>query len=104
MRHQIGEHITVVEGEDDVVYVTRPSLITNKMNTVPFIGVDAAFLVGWLTERYVDGGRTAMVQDAFPDMNAEEREFLMTGITAQEWRDNLSPSEDELEGQEGDVA
>lgn len=36
----------------------------------------------------------ALVQDAFPNLNADEREFLMTGITPDEW-DNLWGSEEE---------
>ena len=26
-----------------------------------------------------------LVQDIFPELNVDEREFLMTGITAEEW-------------------
>jgi hypothetical protein len=43
--------------------------------------------------RWNDG---AMIQDAFPMLNAGEREFIKTGITPQEW-DNLfggGPNED----------
>lgn len=36
-------------------------------------------------ERWLDG---EFVQDVFPHLNADEREFILTGITAQEW-DNL---------------
>jgi hypothetical protein len=27
----------------------------------------------------------ALIQNAFPRLNADEREFIKTGITAQEW-------------------
>jgi hypothetical protein len=36
----------------------------------------------------------ALVQDAFPNLNADDREFLMTGITPDEW-DSLWGSEEE---------
>ena len=33
-------------------------------------------------QAYANG---ALVQHAFPNLSADEREFIMTGITAQEW-------------------
>lgn len=27
-----------------------------------------------------------MIQDIFPDLSAEEREFLLTGVTPDQWR------------------
>lgn len=36
--------------------------------------------------RWNDG---AMIQDAFPMLNAGEREFVKTGITPQEWADTF---------------
>jgi len=33
---------------------------------------------------YVKGG--VLVQDAFPRLNAEEREFMMTGIDGKAWK------------------
>ena len=37
-----------------------------------------------------------IVQDAFPFLNADEREFLMTGLTPEEWED-LWGDEDEAD-------
>ena len=31
-----------------------------------------------------------LIQDAMPNLSADEREFIMTGITAQEWEDMFS--------------
>ena len=38
-------------------------------------------------ERWADykARRSGMIQDAFPDLTPGEREFLMTGITEDEW-------------------
>ena len=30
-----------------------------------------------------------LIQDAMPNLTAEEREFLMTGITAEEWENTF---------------
>lgn len=38
----------------------------------------------------------AFIQRAFPFLNADEREFLMTGITSEEW-DKLFPEDDDDE-------
>jgi hypothetical protein len=32
----------------------------------------------------------SLIQDAMPNLSADEREFIMTGITAQEWDDMFS--------------
>ena len=37
-----------------------------------------------------------LIQEAFPQLNASQREFLMTGITDDEW-DTLLPSEEQIE-------
>ena len=34
------------------------------------------------------------IQDAFPMLNADEREFLMTGITPEEWDDLFGEEEE----------
>jgi hypothetical protein len=36
----------------------------------------------------------ALVQNAFPNLTADQREFLMTGITAEEW-DEMFAGEEE---------
>lgn len=41
----------------------------------------AVFLACW----YKWQVKEMFIQDAFPNLNANEREFLMTGITSEEW-------------------
>ena len=33
-------------------------------------------------QRWLDG---ALIQDAFPNLTASQREFIMTGVTDEEW-------------------
>jgi hypothetical protein len=40
------------------------------------------------------------IQNAMPNLSADQREFLMTGVTAQEW-DKMFPEEDEPEDDGG---
>jgi len=39
---------------------------------------------------YVSWSEGALIQDAFPMLNADEREFLMTGMTIADWDRVLS--------------
>jgi hypothetical protein len=32
------------------------------------------------------GGSRVLVQDLFPELDADQREFLMTGATPEEWK------------------
>tara|TARA_Y100001938_G_C7989272_1_gene378597 strand:+ start:514 stop:720 length:207 start_codon:yes stop_codon:yes gene_type:complete len=36
-----------------------------------------------------------LIQTAMPRLNADEREFIKTGITSQEWEEIFPPEEDE---------
>ena len=92
---KIGDHISVVQGKYDTVFVTRPSLITNRIHTQSFGGVLYDDIVQFLTERNVGGNRTALIQDAFPQLNDAEREFLMTGITEEEWKTHMTTEEED---------
>ena len=38
--------------------------------------------------------RGMLAQSAFPDLSAEDREFVMTGITGEEWDDAFSGEEE----------
>jgi hypothetical protein len=41
----------------------------------------------------------ALIQDAFPNLNASQREFLKTGLTDDDW-DNMFPPDDGEEQEE----
>lgn len=41
---------------------------------------------------------TEHVQDVFPNLSPGEREFLISGITPEEWERFLGPGEDEDDG------
>jgi hypothetical protein len=57
--------------------VTRTSPFTNEVNTR---------VIDCTPEQmndYLEGDKT--IQIVFPDLSAEDREFIMTGITPKEW-------------------
>lgn len=49
-------------------------------------------LLGWLA---YNGGGGALVQEAFPDLSADQREFLISGIGPKGWETIFLPGEEE---------
>jgi hypothetical protein len=65
-----------------MIQVTRQSVITKKINTMELP----------ITQEHLDIYETVgdiLIQDAFPNLDAEQREFILTGITPQEWNDTF---------------
>ena len=60
------------------------SILTGKIATMELNCSEAELAQGF---NLYDGG--ALLQDAFPFLNAGEREFLKTGITPQEWETEI---------------
>jgi hypothetical protein len=56
--------------------ITRQSLISGIMRTLE-VPVTEEQLEAWQSGTYI--------QDAMPELDPAQREFLMTGITADEW-------------------
>ena len=66
----------------------RRSALTNKLSSM-MIDVSYAQVMAW-----EEGGE--LIQNALPShLTADEREFLMTGITPKEWADIGGPWEEE---------
>ena len=54
--------------------------------------------MGNVEVKALDGVRQRLIQDAFPQLSPAEREFLITGMTKEEWGEAFSeeiPEEDE---------
>jgi hypothetical protein len=56
--------------------ITRTNPFNGEVNTLNIEVTDAQI------EAYAAG---ASIQDAFPNLNADDREFIKTGITAESW-------------------
>ena len=61
--------------------VTRKSMITGVNNTME-IDVSLDQIRQWETG--------TLIQNAMPHLNPDEREFIKTGITPEEWESNLT--------------
>lgn len=68
--------------------VTKQSMLTGNICTKELPITEAQI------KAYNDG---AHVQDAFPDLPAADREFIFSGITAEEWDATFGDEEDEKE-------
>lgn len=60
--------------------VSRRSVFTREMNSM-VLPVSQERIEIWAS------GAGALVQDAFPELDADQREFLMSGATPKEWDD-----------------
>jgi len=59
-----------------VMFITRTSPITGKANIMT-LNISEAQMDDW------ENG--SLIQDAMPNLNSDQREFLMTGLTPQDW-------------------
>lgn len=68
--------------------LTRRSPFSGNLNTMSFPMTEEAFDIAY--EKWQNG---MLIQDAFPNLNADQREFIMTGITAEEWDETFGEKE-----------
>lgn len=68
--------------------VTRTSLITGKIHTREINCTQAQM------DLYEKG--IGLVQDVFPNLSVDDREFIKTGATPEEWAEVFGPQGDEM--------
>jgi len=64
--------------------LTRTSPISGKRNTM-----DLDVTIDQIT----DWEKGAMIQDAMPNLTVDEREFIKTGITSEDWSELMGDEE-----------
>lgn len=70
--------------------ISKTSPLTGCVHSME-IAVDAIELLA-----YLDGFDPRPIQAAFPTLTPEEREFIMTGVTTEEWNAFLGDEPDTL--------
>lgn len=65
------------------------SHLTGNLNTME-LPIEARELQAWL-----HATPQPLIQDAFPHLTPEQREFIMTGVTPQEWEAAFGQLEDD---------
>jgi len=73
------------------IMLTRKSPLSGKEHTIELPLSESEFS----DAHYNWQGRRMLIQDAFPTLSAEQREFIMTGITPEEWNDAFAEAEEE---------
>lgn len=68
--------------------ITRQSQITGKWHTLELDVTDEQIM------KYNAG---TLLQNAFPNLNREDREFIKSGITGEEWKATFGSPEDDNE-------
>jgi hypothetical protein len=64
--------------------IERKSMLTGKVHRMD-LPVTAEQLLRWADNE--------LIQNVFPELTIDQREFLMTGTTPEEWDRYLSPGE-----------
>jgi len=88
--------LTVAPLEGGHIAVSAKSVFTGKENTMIFPMDTFTFglaLADWRAGR-------KLIQDAFPDLDDAQREFLLTGTTTEEWDAAMAPREEGEESPE----
>lgn len=65
--------------------ITRQSAWSGKVHTLD---------IPVTHEQIYEWQRGTLIQNAMPNLTADQREFLMTGITAEEWDEMFERNED----------
>jgi hypothetical protein len=72
---------------DGTALVIRYSMVTGKFNKVTLKLTKEQYDL-WQVKR-------RLIQDVMPHLDKEEREFLMTGLTPEDWSKAFPPEKDE---------
>ena len=78
------------EGSGGYTVYTRQSIITWKESSIAIAMPIDEFMYCfslWTHDK-------CLIQDCFPDLDDDEREFIMSGITVEEWTDLYGPDDD----------
>jgi hypothetical protein len=68
-----------------MILVTRKSVFTGIVRTKEF-PITKEQLISW------ESGNQ-LIQDAFPNLSADDREFIMTGVVKEEWNEIFDEEE-----------
>ena len=76
------EHIA-----ENKVVVHKKSMVSGRLNSMLLPTTQGKI------EYWIESGK--LIQDVMPDLNDNQREFLMSGITPREWNDMFGEEDDE---------
>jgi hypothetical protein len=72
--------------------------------TSMFTGIERTLDLDFTAEQLAEWKNGALIQNAMPNLSAADREFVMTGVTDEEWANEFGDEEEDdihdYEGQE----
>jgi len=89
MKETIPENTLAIYIQNtNTITIGRRSIINNKWGTID-IDIDPIEFVNGLLKRQ----QGELIQDIFPQLTPDEREFIMNGILPEEWDDIMVDNE-----------
>ena len=61
--------------------------------TSMFTGIERTLDLDFTAEQLAEWENGALIQDAMPNLSAADREFIMTGVTDEEWHEEFGDEE-----------
>ena len=58
-----------------------------------FTGIESTLALDFTAEQLAEWKNGALIQNAMPNLSAADREFVMTGVTDEEWHDEFGDEE-----------
>jgi len=58
-----------------------------------FTGIERTLDLDFTAEQLAEWKNGALIQDAMPNLSAADREFIMTGVTDEEWDEEFGDEE-----------
>ena len=72
--------------------------------TSMFTGIERTLDLDFTAEQLAEWKNGKLIQNAMPNLSADDREFIMTGVTSEEWANEFGDEEEDdihdYEGQE----
>lgn len=89
----VDEWTKVQDLQGGTVLVTRPTIMGKVASHIIKSPYNSEDIAAWLFAKLL--GKALLVQERFPLMNAEDREFLISGITPAAWAQMFPVEEDD---------
>lgn len=91
MRIVISEDVTAIWHKDHSVTVTRPTVFGGMATHTILCDGETSHaheIIQYVHNRE-HGHDVPLIQEALPFLNADDREFLLTGITPEKWKETF---------------
>lgn len=89
----VDRNTTVLQLKDGSIQITRPNILGSVATYTMKTEYSAIDIAKFLEAREM-GTESRLIQNVFPRMSDEDREFIMTGITPERWLKIFPPEKE----------